>query len=90
MRKIEEISLIHFQEQNYVHQGDHIFFVDSNACASSIGRIGGEQKLYLNSYCTHEHVVIHEVNIFSRVNVQTFVKSITKLCKLVIITCIYF
>ena len=90
MRKIEEISLIHFQEQNYVHQGDHIFFVDSNECASSIGRISGEQKLYLSSYCIHEHVVIHEVNIFSRVNVQTFVKSITKLCKLVIITCIYF
>ena len=92
MRKIEEISLIHFQEQNYVHQDDHIFFVNSDECASSIGRIGGEQKLYLASYCIHKHVVIHEVNIFSRVNVKAFVKSFAKICKLVIIilTCIYF
>ena len=75
MRKIEEISLIHFQEQNYVHQGDYIFFVNAFKCGSSIGRIGGKQELYLNSYCIHEHIVIHEVNIFSRVNVQTFVNS---------------
>ena len=64
MRKIEEISLIHFQEQNYVHQDDHIFFVNSDECASSIGRIGGEQELHLNWNCITEPNVIHEVKIF--------------------------
>ena len=64
MEKIEEISLVQFQERNYGHQGDHIVFVDGFVCASSIGRIGGEQELHLNSNCITEPNVIHEVKIF--------------------------
>ena len=70
MEKIEEISLVQFQERKYGHQGDHIVFVHSNECASSIGRIGGEQELHLSWDCITETNVIHEVKIFfmSRLN----------------------
>ena len=61
MHKIETVSLIQFQEQNYDYKADHIFFVYSDACASSIGRIGGAQELHLNPECVEEHFIIHEV-----------------------------
>ena len=65
MNKIEEISLIRFKERKYNNQGDHIFFVYSDGCASSIGRIGGAQELHLSWNCISEPVLIHEVkNIF--------------------------
>ena len=69
MDKIEEISLVQFQERNYGHQGDHIVFVNSFGCASSIGRIGGEQELHLNWNCISEPNVIHEVKYIHKLKV---------------------
>ena len=95
MNRIEEISLIQFQERKYNHQGDHILFVYSDGCASSIGRIGGAQVLHLNEICVQQqnrpqHVIIHEVKIFSRVNGEKFVKSFTQLCNNLYLYNLYF
>ena len=75
MDKIEEISLVQFQERKYDHRGDHIFFVYSNGCASSIGRIGGEQELHLNWNCISETNIIHEVKKYFH---ESMVKSLLK------------
>ena len=61
MHKIETVSLIQFQEQYGDDKADHIFFVYSDVCASSIGRIGGAQELHLSLDCAEEHFIIHEV-----------------------------
>ena len=66
MHEIEKVSLIQFQERNLNYRTDHIFFVWSDGCASSIGRIGGAQELHLNYYCAEKHAIIHEVCIIHK------------------------
>ena len=87
MDKIEEISLVQFQERKHDHRGDHIFFVYSTGCASSIGRIDstGGQELHLNWNCISETNIIHEVNKYFH---ESMVKSLLKALHSSVIICI--
>ena len=67
MKDIEDVSCIQFEDRRKNRHVDYIEFKTSFDifCASSIGRIGGNQTIFLNKHCAKigSHLITHEVNI---------------------------
>jgi Astacin (Peptidase family M12A) len=59
MREIENQTCVRFVPRTT--EADYILIVKEKGCWSSLGRIGGAQKVTLGNGCIYKYIILHEL-----------------------------